>query len=128
MNILYFLYRKKPVIISTGSDASPGDKDMSNVVVTALTDVEKGVQFVVGLGKKAEAFVAKLEKVIPANLGTEISAFVQDVESFIALASTSATADGLNFTSDSAAYTAFEKVKSDVLSLAVELENAVKQL
>lgn len=105
---------------------------MGNIIGDAINevenDVEKGVRYVVGLGKKAEEFVQKLEKELPPNLKQEVVQFIADVESFMAQCSTAANADGLNFSVDSAAFAAFQKVRVDVLTLAAELEKAVKTL
>lgn len=100
---------------------------MSNPFTAIETALINAGKFITGLATGFAILFAK-EKALAPITASLVTKFVGDVESLIALAAPAAGEGGLNFPADSAAYTQFLVVKSDVVQLAAQIEKDIKAL
>lgn len=103
-------------------------KNVFESLGVGLADVGK---WIAGASKEIAGIATKVKAVLQAEKPLEqefvegVSEFVADVEAFASVASGAATAQGLNFPADSAAYNALVKVIADAKALVPVVEKAI---
>ena len=98
-----------------------------NVVQKILSDVEVAEAKLMNLGEKV-ALVLKREKALEPNFIGGVRALVVDATALVSEGEAVATAEGLNFAVDGAAYVAFQKFVADLKLFAPVVEAAISNL
>jgi len=97
-------------------------------VIEKVEDVIKGAtEKLMNLADKV-ALVLKREKSLEPNFIGGVKALVADATGLVSEAEAVATADGLNFVVDGAAYAAFQKFVADLKAFAPTVEQALANL